>query len=123
MTQRSLRVLAADDDPTMALLLKTVLSAPQFQLVMVGDGQAALDAFAKPGGFDIVLLDVEMPLLDGLQVAKQLRQLEGGGLPIVLLTGREDKSFLDMRAALAAHHFSKPVDWTGLPVFLRGLVD
>lgn len=123
MTQRSLRVLAADDDPTMALLLKTVLSAPQFQLVMVDDGQAALDACAMPGAFDIVLLDVEMPLLDGLQVATQLRQREGGGLPIVLLTGREDRLFLDARAALAAHHLPKPVDWTGLPAFLRGLVD
>lgn len=122
MNQRSLRVLAADDDPTMALLLKTVLSPPQFQLVLVGDGQAAVAACATPGAFDIVLLDVEMPLLDGLQVASWLRQREGAGLPIVLLTGREDKAFLDALAALPAQHLSKPVDWTGLPAFLRGLV-
>lgn len=119
MTKTTLRVLAADDDPTMAILLRAVLAAPEFDLCLVADGDAALAACAEPGRFDIVLLDVEMPGRDGLQVAAELRRRDGTDLPIVLLTGREDAAFAAALAALPARHLAKPVNWTTLPDQLR----
>ncbi len=119
MSQRSLRVLAADDDPTMAVLLQAVLQAPAFELVVVGNGGDALRAASGQDAFDIVLLDVEMPEVDGLQVAAQLRQQFGDCLCIVLLTGREDAAFVAAQQRLRAQYLPKPVDWTQLPQRLR----
>jgi len=113
MTGKAYRILAADDDPTMGLMFRAVLAAPVFELNYVRDGEAALAAYGSGGHFDIVLLDVEMPGVDGLRVAELIRRSEPA-LPIVLLTGREDAAFRDASAALAAHHLPKPVDWATL---------
>lgn len=113
MTDKVCRILAADDDPTMGVMFRAVLSDPGFELCYVADGEAALLAYGAGGGFDIVLLDVEMPGANGLQVAELIRRCEPE-LPIVLLTGHEDAAFCDVSAALSAHYLPKPVDWAGL---------
>jgi CheY-like chemotaxis protein len=114
MTSRACRVLAADDDPTMGLMFQAVLTLPGFELNYVADGEAALAAYGSGGRYDIVLLDVEMPGVDGLQVAELIRRSEPA-LPIVLLTGREDTAFREASAALSVHHLPKPVHWAELP--------
>lgn len=119
MNQRKLRVLAADDDPTMAILLRAVLQAPEFELVVVANGADALRAASGGEAFDIALLDVEMPEVDGLLVAATLRRQFGDRLSIVLLTGREDAAFVAAQQRLQAQHLPKPVDWTQLPQRLR----
>ena len=119
MSQRCLRVLAADDDPTMAILLRAVLQAPAFELVVAGNGADALRAAGAQDAFDIALLDVEMPEVDGLQVAAELRRQFGDRLCIVLLTGREDAAFVAAQQRLRAQYLPKPVDWTQLPQRLR----
>lgn len=123
MSQRKLRVLAADDDPTMAILLRAVLQAPGFELVIAGNGADALRAASGGEAFDIALLDVEMPEVDGLQVAATLRHQFGDRLRIVLLTGREDDAFVAAQRRLRAQHLPKPVDWTQLPQLLRRWAD
>lgn len=123
MSEQRLRVLAADDDPTMVILLQAVLQAPGFELVVVSNGSDALRVASAGTAFDLALLDVEMPEVDGLQVAEQLRQHFGERLCIVLLTGREDAVFVAAQQRLRAQHLPKPVDWTQLPQRLRQWVD
>ncbi len=118
MSERVCRVLAADDDPTMGLMFGVVLSAPGFALRYVPDGEAALAAYGTGGSFDIVVLDVEMPGIDGLRLAETIRRCEPE-LPIVLLSGREDAAFFDAASRLGLRHLSKPVDWTALAARLR----
>jgi CheY-like chemotaxis protein len=113
MTGKACRVLAADDDPTMGLMLRAVLASPVFELHYVVDGEAALAAYASAGPFDIVLLDVEMPGIDGLRVAESIRRQQPV-LPIVLLTGREDAAFRQALVTLSAYHLAKPVNWASL---------
>ena len=114
MTDKIYRILAADDDPTMGLMFRAVLGAPRFELSYVVDGEAAWAAYRQGGHFDLVLLDVEMPVVDGLQVAELIRRSEPE-LPIVLLTGREDPRFREALANLSARHLPKPVNWAALP--------
>ncbi|MCA1938327.1 MAG: response regulator [Dechloromonas sp.] len=122
MSERVCRVLAADDDPTMGLMFGVVLPAPAFALRFVPDGVAALAAYGSGGDFDIVVLDVEMPGLDGLSVAEMIRRCESE-LPIVLLSGRADAGFFDAASTLGAHHLPKPVDWAALGGRLRAWLD
>ena len=66
------RVLAVDDSPDMLLLVSSSLEAMGFDVEAVDSGLAALEAF-RDSRFDAVVLDVDMPGLDGLQVARALR--------------------------------------------------
>ena len=82
------RVLVADDDPDIARFVELNLSLEGFEVEVVHDGEAALEAVrrAQP---DLVLLDVMMPLLDGVEVLRRLRaDAATAALPVVLLTAK-----------------------------------
>lgn len=115
-----IRVLAADDDPTVALMMGVVLAPPTFSLHCVADGDSAAQALLA-GDFDIVLLDVEMPGQSGLQLAAWLRAQRGSDFPILLLTGREDGEFLDACKRLQVAVLGKPIDWKQLAERVRAL--
>ena len=89
MNGSALRVLVADDELTTRLVLKAALEKSGFAVVLAVDGEDALRQFALTP-CDMVMLDVEMPGLDGHQVCLQLRQRVGSELPIVMVTGMDD---------------------------------
>ncbi len=80
-------VLVVDDDPEIRDALRRGLSVEGYAVSLAGDGASALDA-ARHRAPDLVVLDVMLPKLDGLEVCKRLRMAEGS-LPIVLLTARD----------------------------------
>ena len=81
------RVLVVDDDAALAEMLGIVLRGEGFEPVFCGDGNTALDAFraAKP---DVVLLDLMLPGMDGIDVCRAIRA--ESGTPIVMLTAKSD---------------------------------
>ena len=89
---RKLNVLVAEDNRFNSQLLTQVLSARSHQLEVAEDGECAL-ALARTGRFDLLLLDIHMPLRDGLSVARELRSWEqeqgSGRLPVIALTARD----------------------------------
>lgn len=97
--QTRARILIADDDPSVLQVLETVLSGDGYQVVKAEDGAAALE-LARRNGFDLIMLDVQMPRLDGLETARRLRREPSlRDVPIVILTARSaDK---DIEAAFA----------------------
>lgn len=115
------RVLAADDDPTTRLLMQAALAGSDFVLTLADSGDAALARF-QTSGFDLALLDVEMPGLDGFAVCAAIRQTHGSGFPVVLLTGRSDPEFLERARQLGSSHIAKPIDWNSLAGHLRSLL-
>jgi two-component system response regulator RegX3 len=80
------RILLADDEPDIVEPLRYTLEQEGFEVEAVGDGEAALEA-ARAGGYDLLLLDVMMPKLSGLDVCRTLRA--ESDLPIVMLTARD----------------------------------
>src|SRR5574343_1691703 len=115
------RVLVADDDPTAALLMRAALAGGDFLPTIVERGDLAWEAFCQ-APFDLALLDVEMPGMDGFEVIAAIRASRGGGLPVVLVSGRADPEFFERAQALAAAVIAKPVDWSSLADRLRALL-
>jgi DNA-binding response OmpR family regulator len=105
------RVLVADDNQTMAQGLKLVLELWGCEVVVAYDGRAALAAVRDPR-FDAVLLDLGLPLLDGLQIARAVREQEGGArVQLVAVTGYDDETHRALsRDAGFDHYLTKPVD-------------
>lgn len=118
MSNRPWRILVADDDPTAALLFPAALAGGKFELTLVDNGLDALAAFRRQA-FDMALLDVEMPGLDGMAVCAAIRQSHGDAFPVLLVTGRHDAEFLARAQTLAAGHLGKPVAWAALAGMLR----
>lgn len=81
-------ILVVDDEPSIREVVTLYLEQAGFQVTAVGDGQSALAAFAE-GEFDLVVLDLMLPQVDGLEVTRRLRAL--GDTPIIMLTARKDE--------------------------------
>ena len=80
-------ILLADDDTVLAELLAEYLQGEDYQITVVNDGEAALEASKTPK--DMIILDVMMPRMDGLDVLKAVRQNDNE-TPVIMLTARGD---------------------------------
>jgi PAS domain S-box-containing protein len=79
-----LRVLAAEDNPMNQEILRRVAKALDFELTIADDGAAAIEAYQQ-AKFDIILMDINMPVMDGITAAKQIRAM-GSNIPILAVT-------------------------------------
>jgi two-component system response regulator MtrA len=80
------RILIADDDPTIATLIQVTLKDPRYEIVAVKNGLEALKTF-QSDRFDVVILDVMMPYVDGFEACERIR--DRSDVPIVILTSRD----------------------------------
>jgi signal transduction histidine kinase/ActR/RegA family two-component response regulator len=108
-----LRVLVAEDHPTNQKVVEIILQPFDVALTMVEDGQAALDAFV-PGAFDAILMDMQMPVMDGLTATRLIREREAAaGAPpvlLIMLTANAMEEHVAAAKAVGADlHLSKPV--------------
>jgi signal transduction histidine kinase/FixJ family two-component response regulator/HPt (histidine-containing phosphotransfer) domain-containing protein len=102
-------ILCADDNEDNRQLVAYLVAKTGAQLTLVEDGQQALNV-AENTQFDLVLMDMQMPEMDGLQATTILKQ-RGLLAPIIMLTANVDSnSKKNMLAAGAKAHFAKPID-------------
>jgi PAS domain S-box-containing protein len=110
--KRSLRVLVAEDNEFNSQLMQQLLTRHGHRVQVVSDGRQTL-ALANAGGFDVLLLDVHMPELDGFQVIRALRERErttGEHLPVIALTARSRPADREQCLAAGMDEFlSKPI--------------
>ena len=80
------RILIVDDEPNVRLVLQTALESVGYQVSGAGDGQRAFEQLReRDGGFDLILLDLQMPKMNGMELLAQLRD-SGIMVPVVILT-------------------------------------
>ncbi len=117
------RVLVVDDDPLMRLLVGRALTAIGMIVGEAEDGEQAMDTMemSRP---DLLVLDVDLPGRDGLQICREARGLlDGPEFPVLILTGRTDSEIIDLALQAGASDFiNKPIDWQLLQHRVRFLM-
>ena len=110
-TQRGI-VLVADDDPVMRMLMLEMLSQVGLQGIEAADGEQAVNAFQTQEP-DLILLDVDMPNMDGFAACRAMRELESSStVPIIMVTGGDDIEAVTQAYEAGATDFvSKPINW------------
>jgi CheY-like chemotaxis protein len=112
------RILVADDDRTTRLLLSETLRAQKYTIVCVEDGAAALKKM-NAGKFDLVLLDIWMPKMNGLEVLKKLRNAKKRPKVIVMTSDDAPETLLSAIREEAYQYVSKPVEPRALVSLVR----
>ena len=126
-TQNSLaphaRILIADDDPTVRDLFRNWLGRQPWEVVIAKDGREALDHLCG-SDFDVAVLDLKMPHLDGLQVLEAAREQKGAQTDIVLLTGYGTiETAVQAMKAGAQDFLTKPVRMSEVVDTIRRLIE
>lgn len=115
-----LRLLFVDDDPILREFATVHLASESMSIETAGDGAEGLERIAelKP---DLVLLDLEMPRIDGFEVLRRLRDDPATArLPVIVVTGREDTGAIDRAFDAGATSFiAKPINWRLLAYQIR----
>jgi len=106
-------VLVADDDAATRYIVASTLAHEGFSVIQASNGQEAIDAF-KQSRPDVILMDVEMPGMDGYQACSVIRHSEGGAdLPVVMVTGHDDSESINRAYEIGAtDYISKPINWS-----------
>nr|WP_314545699.1 EAL domain-containing protein [uncultured Massilia sp.] len=105
-------VLVADDDPTMRMLMVEMLESVGLAAIEAADGREAV-ALAASRSPSLILMDVEMPRMDGFSACRAIRDSANGAMvPIVMVTGGDDlEAVTNAYEAGATDFVSKPINW------------
>lgn len=119
-----MKVLIVDDNALYRMVLSEMLKGEGYEVATAGDGEEALSVFGRQQ-FDAVLLDVQMPKLDGIAVCSILKsQPESSGVPVLMVSGLSGPD--DRRRCLAAGadaFLGKPVNSSELLARLAAILN
>ncbi|GAA0617352.1 hypothetical protein GCM10009422_10690 [Brevundimonas kwangchunensis] len=125
---RPLRVLLAEDHPTNQRVVQLILGGAGIELVIAENGAEAVAAF-EGATFDIVLMDMQMPVMDGLTATRALRDIEAASpgrvrTPIVMLSANAMAEHRAQGAEAGAdHHVAKPVTAASLMAGMQAVLE
>lgn len=119
--QDALKILFVDDDPILREFAQVHLTTETAQVHTAADGLDGLEALEAGYAADAILLDLEMPGMDGFEMLERLRaEPRWADLPVIVVTGREDVGAVDRAFQLGATSFVvKPLNWRLLSYQLR----
>ncbi|MCR5877959.1 ATP-binding protein [Phenylobacterium sp. J367] len=109
-----IRLLAAEDNPTNRQVLTAVMNSLGIDIDIVPDGKACVDAW-RIGGYDLILMDIQMPVMDGIEAAREIRaaekKMKRPRTPIVALTANAlSHQIAEYLAAGMDGHVAKPIE-------------
>lgn len=128
--QKKLRILVAEDNEINQKLIQRILQTAGHRVDMVDNGLQAVESFNRTQ-YDLILMDIQMPLMDGYEATKRIREAEGGRrnkiekdsdpgdqrpVPIIALTGNNLAAVMEKCLGLGMN------DWIGKPLFREPLL-
>lgn len=115
MTEHLPRILIAEDDDNHRIALKLMLKLSKYDAIEARDGQEAIarTLSEKP---DLVLMDISLPVVDGLQATREIRShAEFQNLPIIIISGYDSQETLDsVKTCGGTSYLSKPIEFDEL---------
>ncbi len=117
------KILMVDDSRTTLFLERTILRNAQYELIEASDGAQAVDK-ALSEGPDLILLDMMMPTMNGLDALRRLRELEATRLiPVIMVTTRSEADRVDAAFDLGCTDYvTKPIDQSTLLAKVRDIL-
>ena len=119
-----LRVLVAEDNPINLKLIETLLSQYKLKVRSVVNGKEAVDAYDKEKGFDLVFMDIDMPVMDGITATRMIKEIDKrdsrGHTPVIALTAHGLSG--DRERIISAgldDYFPKPLERAKLELVLK----
>ncbi len=120
------KVLIAEDSSVIQNLARKILEFQNFEIHAVKNGQQVLDELAK-ADFDVLLLDINMPVMDGMDCAKAVRALadsQKSKIPMIAITGNaRNYSMEDFKAAGFNDFLAKPLNFDALVSTVKSLTE
>ena len=116
-------VLVAEDDADARLLLKTLLGMRGYRVVEARDGQETLDV-ARETRPDLILMDLQLPRLNGFAVSRFVRQTDGlRGVPIIIVSAHDPAKHRNLALAAGCNAYvQKPIDFDSLDGMMLSLL-
>ena len=119
---KRIRILAAEDDEINYLYIKELLRAPNFELVWARDGLEAVEQFRKGPDFDVVLIDVKMPVMNGYDATVMIKKINAG-IPVIAVTAYNRQE--DISRATGVNfdgYVVKPIEKNDLMLKIRNVL-
>ena len=118
---KTLQILLAEDDETLGYLVKESLEKTGYKVFLAANGEIALDFFAT-NSFDLCLLDIMMPLRDGLTLSKLIRK-KNSQIPIIFLTAKQqERDKIEAFKNGADDYLTKPFSMTELMLRIEAIM-
>lgn len=121
----SKKIIVAEDSSVIQNLTKKILSQLNYEISSVKNGQQVLDLLAKDE-FGLVLLDIHMPVMDGMECARQIRSTPGGNqnIPIVAITGNANNYTMEDFEEVGINAFiPKPLNYDSVVEMVKKYTD
>ncbi|XP_021746947.1 two-component response regulator ARR22-like [Chenopodium quinoa] len=113
--------LVVDDTAIIRNIEEMLLNSKGFKTKVVENGQEAVNTFIEGNSFDVIIMDMEMPIMDGIQETKELRAMGVKGL-IFGVTNSESKSYIQAFVEVGLdEYFPKPLDFVKIDNILKRL--
>ncbi|NTW98781.1 MAG: response regulator [Geobacteraceae bacterium] len=104
-------ILIVDDEDQLSMLLKIVMGLKGYSAIFASNGQEAVDTYkANPDGIDLVLMDISMPVMSGVEAYRELKQFDPF-VPIILMSGYTNNPF---EGHANVRFIRKPINHTNL---------
>ncbi len=110
------KIIVAEDSSVIQNLTKKILSQLSYDVVVVKNGQQVLDLLGKED-YDLVLLDIYMPVMNGMECAREIRRMPGNAknIPLIAITGNANNySMRDFERAGINTYLPKPINYDSL---------
>ena len=117
--EKSAKIMLVDDSLITLQQTSTALESENYDIIALQSGQAAINYVRSKGAPDLIVMDIEMPNIDGIAAVSKIRQMGHSNLPIIFLTAKGDKETV-MKCIMmhAKDYIVKPVR----PAYLRGRI-
>ena len=115
------KILLADDDARWRMIVRDYLSGAGYEVLEAEDGRRAVDLLRKNKDVAVVVLDVMMPVMDGIEACAEIRSFSP--VPVLMVTAREDEEteIFGVRSG-ADQYISKPIKMRAFLERIRGLL-